>query len=59
MPCGREIVIVSSTAASAELLLRLPDASWPEQPAALGRDATLGSIAMELPRAAYRTAAVG
>lgn len=62
IPSVAEILIVSSMAMTAELLRRLPDGAWPEQPQRI--DATdlldLRSIGLVLPLATlYRTSGIG
>jgi Uma2 family endonuclease len=61
IPSVRDLLIVHSTRIEAELLVRLPDGTWPAQPEMLGADAilTLPSIAFSTPLPAlYRTTAL-
>ena len=58
IPSVQEMLVLASTAVSAELLRRRPDGSWPQEPEQLGADATLNldSVGLTLPlRDAYRT----
>ncbi len=58
IPSVSEIVVISSTAVAAQLLVRAADASWPEQatPIGPGDDLVLPSIGFRKPlSAAYRT----
>ncbi len=58
IPSVREILVVESSAIRAELLRRLADGNWPEQPIALAAEDELEliSIGLKLPlRAIYRT----
>lgn len=62
IPSVREILVVASTSVQAELLRRLPDGNWPEEPTLLGPDAVLelAGIGLTVPLASiYRTASVG
>lgn len=61
IPSVRELLIVHSTRIEAELLIRRPDGTWPEQPEMLGADVvlTLPSIEFSAPLVAlYRTTAL-
>jgi Uma2 family endonuclease len=62
IPSVTEILVISSTEKSAEMLRRGEDGHWPEEPTPIAGDATLElcSIGFSLPLAdAYRTAALG
>lgn len=50
IPSLREILVISSTSATIEILRRLPDGNWPQAPERLAPDAavTLASIGMNL-----------
>jgi Uma2 family endonuclease len=58
IPSVHEVLVVHTAAMAAELLRRLPDGTWPQEPQSLDAAATLRleSIALDLPLAAlYRT----